>query len=168
MFHKTTGVSGPRARVWLVGIGLVTLLAGSLVFAASLLIYRSHIAEKNQLAEARQKALEVEFRAMEQPTWSVPTQRDSIYKSDHGNIAVYYKTDRNYREIRAYYDRELEKQGWTFRREKELTTWGRQRGEWMAFYCKGQTSAEIYYTGEEETALGYRYSLSLSWELYQC
>jgi hypothetical protein len=99
---------------------------------------------------------------------AISTQRNKMFKPAHGVIEEYYKTNESFPNIRAYYDNELSRRGWHFEKENNLTSWWRQRGEKIVFYCQGSTSAELYYSGQEGERLGYTYSFGLSWGLYDC
>jgi hypothetical protein len=102
------------------------------------------------------------------PVSSARTDRHVIFKSDHGNVADDYKSELSYNDIRSYYDHQLSPKGWVFQKESKLLSWSTDKGEMMAFYCKGTLSTELYYTGTEESRLGYRYSISVSWGIYPC
>jgi hypothetical protein len=119
-------------------------------------------------SQLTQQELEHELSSLTPPSSAVRTAHHSIFKSDHGNLADDYKSGLKYNELRAYYDAELAKRGWLFKKESPLLSWGANHGEIMAFYCKGQTSAELYYTGQEGSRLGYTYSFGLSWGIYAC
>ena len=115
-----------------------------------------------------EKELEREFSEMKAPLGATSSQHNSIFKTHHGVVGDYYKSSLTYKEIRAHYDEELQKRGWRFKKEVVLKSWGEDRGEIQAIYCKGDESADIYFTGQEESTLGYRYAFNLSWGLDQC
>jgi len=146
---------------------LLSLLAIVVVGAAWFVVFRAY-QSTSASAQLMQRRLQEELTAIEPPASVHRVQHNEISKIGHGNISEYFQTDLSYGEIRGYYDGELVKHGWKFQKETKLTSWGEDHGELMAFYCKESVSAELYYTGQEETNLKYRYSFGLSWGIYQC
>ncbi len=123
---------------------------------------------KGSGTQATQREVERTLGIIIPPPGAIRKEHHTIYKSEHGNVVDYYKSDLAHKDIRAYYDKELARHGWVFKKESKLTSWGLDRGEIMAFYCKDRTSAEVYYTGQEASRLGYNFSVGLSWGLYPC
>src|SRR5882672_8639075 len=144
-----TKAKSTKNKVWLLWAASIFLLAILFVCAVTFFVYRTYEAKEAE-AQGIQRTLEEELRTINPPSSAVRVQHHSIQKSLHGGVSDYYQSDLQYSEIRAYYDGELSRHGWKFQKESKLTSWGEERGELMAFYCKGPISAEIYYTGQEE------------------
>ena len=137
------------------GIGLLTFIIISTLWAF-------------RRVPPRQADIENELNQIASPAGATATQHNVINKWTHGNIGNYYRADLSYDQIRAHYDAELARHGWTFQKQVPLTSWGKDMGESQTFYCKGNHTADIYFTGREESRLGYRYALDVSWGLYDC
>jgi hypothetical protein len=150
------------------GLAIISLLAVSLVATATVIAIRKYVSRKISQAEVMRLELQDEMDKIEHPSTAIRIQHNSNFKVGQGNIADYYKTRASYDEIRSHYDSELAKHGWQFREESKLSTWGKDLGESERFYCKGSVSADIYFTGQRENELGYRYSFGLSWGLDSC
>jgi hypothetical protein len=119
-------------------------------------------------SDAMQRRLRQEFVQIPPPKSAREVQYSEVPSIGHGGVSKYFATDLSRAEITAYYDAELAAHGWIFRRETKLTSWGKDYGELMRFYCKDSISGELYFTGREEANLGFRYSFGLSWGLYSC
>jgi hypothetical protein len=119
-------------------------------------------------APVTQAEVETELNQIATPSGATVTQHSISNKWTQGVIGNYYRADLSYQQIRAHYDTELARRGWTFQKQVPLTSWGKDMGESQTFYCKGDHTADIYFTGREEPRLGYRYALDISWGLYDC
>jgi len=119
-------------------------------------------------APITQAEAESELSQITSPPGATVVQHTVINKGTHGGVGNYYSADLTDEQIRAYYDAELARHGWKFNKQIPLTSWGKDMGESQAFYCKGDRSADLYFTGREEPELGLRYALVISWGLYDC
>jgi hypothetical protein len=119
-------------------------------------------------APATQAEAEADLNEIAAPSSATVMRHSVINKWTHGTVGNWYRSELTYEQIRAYYDLELAQHGWTFHKQVPLTSWGKDMGESQTFYCKGARSIDIYFTGREESRLGYRYSLVISWGLYDC
>jgi hypothetical protein len=119
-------------------------------------------------APLTQAEVETELNQIAAPQGAAVTQHNVTNKWAHGNVGDYYRADLSYDQIRAHYDVELARHGWKFQKQVPLTSWGKDMGESQTFYCKGDRTADIYFTGREQSRLGYRYALDISWGLYDC
>ncbi len=119
-------------------------------------------------APVTQVEVETELNQIAAPQGAAVTQHNVINKWTHGNVGDYYRADLFYDQIRAHYDVELARHDWKFQKQVRLISWGKDMGESQAFYCKGDRTADIYFTGREQSRLRYRYALDMSWGLYDC
>jgi hypothetical protein len=69
-------------------------------------------------------ALARELSEIKAPIGATSGQHDSIFKTDHGVMGDYYKSNLTYKEIRAHYDDHLQKRGWRFMKEIAIKSWG--------------------------------------------
>src|SRR6266853_984284 len=102
-----------------VSVGIFALLA--LVALGSLFIVVRH----NQLvnghkADESLKTLEKEFILIAPVPNASRLRYESSHKVSLGSVGADYRTDKSYAQIRAHYDNELKKNGWTFVGEKPV------------------------------------------------
>lgn len=112
--------------------------------------------------EIKQAALEDEFESIHILPGSVPAELNRIYKTRRGR-AAFYKIDLPQDKIRSYYDTELARLGWKYIGTKKVEAFQRYSGGTQNLFCKGETAATLFVTGQDEERLGYTYSLSLNW-----
>ncbi len=110
--------------------------------------------------------IEKELAEILPPPGAVVTQHVDTYKWTYGNIGNCYQSNLTYEQVRAHYDVELARHGWTFRKKVPLTSWGKDLGESQTCYYKGNYGVDIYFTGE--SGAGYRYVLNVTWGMDYC
>jgi hypothetical protein len=115
-----------------------------------------------------QAAVEKELNEILPPSGATVTQHNVSNKWTQGVIGNYYRSDLIYDQIRVHYDAELVRHGWKFKEQKALTNWGKDLGESQTIYCRGNHAADIYFTGNRQNELGFRYALDISWGLGDC
>jgi hypothetical protein len=123
--------------------------------------------ENGEKARQVMNDLEREFATIEPlPQVTVVTQYSS-YRPRQAWVVSKYLTDLNFTGIRAYYDMELAKRGWSFCEEKQLKSWGQDVGGLIVYYYKGDYTLSLEYAGEKP---GYNwiYSLDLRWGQHNC
>jgi hypothetical protein len=150
---KLTGTKATIAAV--LGLCFVGLLAVSMLWR-----FR-HI-------PPRQADIEKELNEIMPPPGVTVSQHSVSNKWTQGVIGNYYRGDLTYDQIRAHYDAELARHGWKFKKQIPLTSWGKELGESQTIYCRGNHSADVYFTGNAQNRLGYRYALDISWGLDYC
>jgi len=161
-----TVVSFKQAKSRLVAPATIAV-AVTVLMVGSTLALLAYLRNREKQSSSIRQQLTWELDNVQSPTEAVQVRRVDAFKGTHGNIANYYKTNLTYDELRNYYDGELERRGWKLRTEKKLTTWQKDLGESLRTYCKGPFAANVYFTGKNETALGFKYSLSVSWRLVE-
>jgi len=109
--------------------------------------------------KAKQAALERQFEAIPKLPGSVPAQLNQIYKTERGRIG-FYESELNRDQIRSFYLSELVKLGWKHVGEKDVEAF---IGGTQSLFCNGQVAATLFITGQEQTRLGYTYSIALNW-----
>jgi hypothetical protein len=147
-----------KRNLLLIGGGLLALL---MMLSLGLFVVVRDIQRAPTLTE-----VENELAEIVPPPGATVTQHNSIYKWTYGNVGNYYRANLTYEQIRAYYDVELARHGWKFRKQIPLTSWGKDLGESQTFYCKGDRAVDIYFTGNAQ--LGYRYALNVDWGWNDC
>jgi hypothetical protein len=113
-------------------------------------------------AEAKQAEVENEFHTIQPVPGSVPTELNSIYKTTRGKIG-FYNTDQSPEQIRSHYQAELSRHGWKYIGTKKVEAFQRFSGDTQTLFCKGDTSAILFVTGQDQERLGYTYSVALNW-----
>jgi hypothetical protein len=142
-----------------VGAGLCTL-AYVVLSLGELRSYRNSLRTKVQL--------EKELAELPIPSGVTVGHHSSIAKSTSGLVGNSYEGNLTYEQVRAHYDRELAQRGWVFREQHPLTRWGENVGQSETIYCRGNQSANIFWTGNEQAAAGFRYGLDLGWGNDHC
>ena len=92
----------------------------------------------------------------------MPGERSGSYKPRMAWIGQRYTTTLSYAQIRAYYDAELARHGWSPHRERGTRDWFRDFGGRKVEYCKGPYTASLDYAGERAN-YGWVFSLDLTW-----
>ncbi len=139
----------PQRRPWkwiiaLASIGILLMLV-AIVVVLSFFWLPSLQSANRASADARLKLLEHEFTQIEPLPSAVRLAYESSHKTSLGGVSAEYETDKTYKEIRAHYDKELKRLGWTFAAEKPVTIWWRDYGGKEAFYCKDHNTAMLEY-----------------------
>jgi hypothetical protein len=148
-----------RRIIWLLAI--LVALGG---VAAGLFLIK-YVVQEAQLALEMRQRLDRELASIPVPPQATQTGHVASFKWTQGTTANYYATRLSYDEIRAYYDLELANRGWKFYGESKLETWGKNLGESERIYCREPLAVSIYFTGKNETAFGFRYSVGVNWRL---
>lgn len=111
-----------------------------------------------------EKILQGEFGLIRRLPQAFPVSYHTSGGSSAALVSESYKTDLSYSEIRTYYDHELARNGWAFKREEKIKDWGRDLGGKSAVYCKGTYRASLQYAGTD-AHYGWDFAFSLSWGL---
>ena len=98
------------------------------------------------------------------PADATPALLNSIYKPGRG-VAQFYLTSATYDQVKAHYESELTRNGWTLFGERKLEIFQRFPGAMHALFCKDGYPANLFYAGPEAPPLGYNYSLAINWGL---
>ena len=113
-----------------------------------------------------QKDLEKEFKLIMPMPHAISQNYQSIYKDQHALVEGDYLSTASYQQIRQYYIDELAQHGWQFKQESALRDWGRDLGGKEIFFCKGDYTATVVYSGIGQQAnAGWAYALDISWGL---
>ncbi|GAB2877626.1 hypothetical protein GCM10027046_01880 [Uliginosibacterium flavum] len=116
-------------------------------------------------AKATLAQLETEFQAIEPGAGATgwPSYTTS-HKPSQGLVSGRFVRHMPAAEGQAYYDKILVKNGWKFHKTKIIKDYGRDLGEKVAYYCKGEYQAALHYVKSAESN-DMMYSLNLSWGL---
>jgi len=87
---------------------------------------------------------------------------ESSHKSNKALVDAKFKTDKNYDEIKKYYDDELKKLGWIFESEKSVKVWGKDLGGKIIRYTKGEYSLNVEYAGSMADYV-WTYAIDVGW-----
>lgn len=79
---------------------------------------------------------------------AVPGKCSGSHKPRMAWVSNRYTTAAPYNQIRAYYDAELRRRGWSFHREHGTRDWFRDFGGVKTEYCKGPYRASLNYAGD--------------------
>lgn len=107
-----------------------------------------------------------EFESFAPPAASVLVQNNDIGNIKGGLVGAYYTTSLTFNEVRQHYEKQLIERGYTFREFKPLKSWGKDYGEQVVHYCKGDTIAGLYTPGSVTTQ--YQFSFSISAKGFEC
>ena len=110
--------------------------------------------------------VESELAEIASPDGATFSSHNSDYRWTRGHIANYYQSNLTYDQIRAHYDSELARHGWTFRKHRPLTNWRKDLGESQTCYSKGNYEVDIYFTGN--SGANYRYAVIVTWGMDYC
>jgi hypothetical protein len=69
--------------------------------------------------------------------------------------------------IFKYYDEQLKQHGWQLQATKKITDSNRDLGGKIAYYCKGESTAELQYAGQLAN-YGWTYAFSIGWGMENC
>ena len=143
-------------------VGLLTLGASVAAVLISVGYLVNPLAANTQAMEAELKAQLQEVGSPERAQFIA--QRRTV-KDTHGAMSNEYRTDLSFDQLKQFYDAELSRHGWQFKKETEIL-WDRQNlGGKHLFYCKGEFTADLEYSGKLETEFGWTYSLSFTFGL---
>ena len=114
----------------------ILLLIGSPIFFCILLLCLSFGVVLPQTIEA-EKALRLELESITTPEWVFVEQTESSH--DEGGAFAYDSlySNSSTEEVFHYYDEQLKKRGWVFRKEENFSHLTAR------YYCKGNFSAEV-------------------------
>lgn len=112
--------------------------------------------------EAKQAEIVSQFQAIPSLPGAVPTEFNSIYRTDRGKMG-FYKTDQTPEQIQSFYQTEFSRLAWKYMGEKKVEVFQRLTGGTHRLFCKGDVAAVLFVTGQDERRLGYTYSLALNW-----
>ena len=135
-----------------VGVALVVLVV-ALMFMGELRAYRNSLRTKAELAN--------ELAQLQPPEQATFVHQGSMMSASGVHVSNSYQTDLTYDQVRAHYDKELAKHGWTFRSHEALKYWGKDLGASETYYCRGTLSANLFWAGSKPDKLNIRYELGL-------
>ena len=159
----TRFVKSPRGRR-----SLVALLLALLAILIAVWRVRYHVREQYWRDQSMRSSAEEEMNKIQHKPSSIRVQHDRIFKGGQGSISSYYQSKASYDQLRDDYDLQFIKLGWNFKKESHSLTWGKDMGEITRYYCKGPLGVDLYYTGNRETELQYRYAIEIGWGLLDC
>src|SRR5262249_14882781 len=113
-------------------------------------------------AQMVQTRLRQELESVMPLPGAVTGERSGLYQPRRAWIGRRYTTTASYTQIRAYYDVELTRRGWSFHREYRTWDWFRDLGGIKVEYCKGPYTASLSYAGDRAD-YGWIFSLDLTW-----
>lgn len=148
-----------------VAVAISIALVMMAFLASSAFVLKSYIRRWISGDPSIHQQLNIELDNIPTPAQAVRVHHVDNFKGTQGNIVNSYKTSLRYDDIRVYYDRELQGRGWKLYGESKVTSWGNDLGESQRIYCKPPLALDIYFPGQNETGIGYTYSLSVSWRL---
>ena len=137
----------------IVGYLLVLAVIGALVYDN---------ASNGPKAQAVQNELRGELDSITPLANVVLAERSGSYKPRKAWVGRRYTTTAGYAAIRAHYDVEMPRHGWSFHREYRTRDWFRDFGGVTVEYCKGPYTASLDYAGDR-AAYGWVFSLDLTW-----
>jgi hypothetical protein len=166
----TTETTAPdRKRKWNPLLVVVLVGAFSLMIVVALgglFIFVSRNQRVNRSkADESLKTLEREYTLIAPLPSASRLRYESSHKISLGSVSADYRTDKSYAQIRAHYDNELKKNGWTYVGEKPVKIWWQDYGGKEAFYCKDHYTATLQYAGGSEEQFGSTFNFNLSWGL---
>jgi hypothetical protein len=115
-------------------------------------------------AAVRQAELEREMSRLTTLAGASLVRSTAFHKPESALVSNDYRSNLRYPKIRAYYDRELSRFGWTFVHEEKLFDWGSDLGGMSARYCKGAYEAALQFAGAD-ARYGWDYAFSLQWKM---
>jgi hypothetical protein len=146
---------------------LRAILAALSVAVVAAIIIGSDFIINGSKAKQERDELEKEMSLIATMPQAIPQSHHSSAKPRQALVGQSYTTRLGYIDIRAYYDRELSRLGWTLNDEGPIRDWGRDFGGKRVEYCKGEYTASLQYAGENAD-YGWTYALELSWGLHNC
>jgi hypothetical protein len=114
-------------------------------------------------SERQQRLLEEEFRKISAPSQSKPLSYYATHKGRTALVTQSYRAAFDYPKIRAYYDRELSRNGWQFLGDRSNRDWWRDFGGMTAIHCKGPFRASVQFAGSK-ARYDWDYTVDLSWD----
>lgn len=143
-------------------LGSLLVLGGVLAVVISVGYFSKPYAANPQAIEAE---LKIQLQEIRSPEASHFIAQRRTVKEIHSAVSNEYRADLSFDQLKQFYDAELARQGWEFKKETGVL-WDRQNlGGKHLFYCKGEFTADLEYAGKLETEFGWTYSLSLTWGL---
>jgi len=96
---------------------------------------------------------------------AVEVNRDIMKEEDREIlITTKYKTNLSYSEIKNYYNRILNENGWVNIKEEKILYWGNDLGGKLISYSKGDYVATLHYAGEKSD-YSWVYAFSMEWNI---
>jgi hypothetical protein len=136
----------------------------TVVFSAFAVYYKLVIMNPEGKKVARQ--LEAEFNSIPPYPSAKGDHPDLRYQGSKASVDSYYSVASDVSEIRRYYDAELQKRRWRFQSEEKLYDSGRDLGQSVVHYSKGDWTSSLQLINSDEKGET-SYSFSLSWGLYR-
>lgn len=109
-----------------------------------------------------ENSLKKEYSCIQQLPYSTLINLESSHKSDRALVDAQFKTDKNFDEIKKFYDGQLSKLDWVNENEQSIKDWNRDLGGYIIHYTKGEYSLDIQYAGNMAN-YGWTYSIAISW-----
>lgn len=153
-------VQKPFYKNWLTWIGLAPVLIFAIFLGYEFIV-------QEPKAKRAQAELEVEFSSIVALPEALTVSHSASHKTSQALVDATYITSANPADIFKHYDEALKKQGWQPYGVSGTRDWGRDLGGESAYYCKGDYSAQLQYTGQQAN-YGWTYAFSASWGLGDC
>jgi hypothetical protein len=103
-----------------------------------------------------------EHAAIVAPETDVMISQETMRKRGFVAVQTLYRSALPPAQIASYYDHELRRHGWTARKQRAISEWGKHFGGWAIEYCKGDFEAEVQYAGEAHN--DWTYAFSVAWQ----
>lgn len=102
------------------------------------------------------------------PPGAISVQDNDVEQSRYGLVGESYTTSLTFEDVRKHYEKQLVEKGYTFKEALPVKDWGKDYGEEVVHYCKGDRMASIYKPGHSPNRLKYQFSFSLSGNAFEC
>ena len=109
-----------------------------------------------------------EFSSFVPPPDAVSVQDNDIFNSGGVLVGAYYTTNLPFSEVRQHYEQQMKQTGYKYGDLKQLKSWGKDYGEEMLYYCKGDLMAAVYNPGTIPMKTKYQFSFSISSNAFEC
>jgi len=126
--------------------------------------FSSYLQDDEPRAAQNQNALAQEFNNITPLSSTVFCDYRAGHKGQSAGVGGHFSTIQSFEQVRAHFDRELQRNGWKFYKEERVLDWGRDFGGKSLHYCKGEYTASLQYAGEN-AGYGWDYALDLDWRM---
>lgn len=113
-------------------------------------------------AAQAQSVLTQEFERLTTPPAAVLVDSNAGHKPGQARVGAEYRLDLGYPDLRSFYDKELERNGWHFAADEATTDWGKNVGGYLGCYRKAAYWAILQYLGDY-AGLPWMYAIDLTW-----
>ena len=108
------------------------------------------------------KNLQIEYATLPKMPNAIEENVEASNKINTAMVNSYFRDEKTYDEIKAFYNRELIKLGWVFEDEHGVEVWGNNLGGKVIKFKKNNETIDIEYAGERANN-GWVYAVALSW-----